>query len=205
MTAAERLRRTPPAVIAVGASAGALEALLELLPPLPERFQVPIVVVVHVPPDRGNGLPAVLARECRLEVVEAEDKMPLVAGRVVFAPPGYHLLLEAHGAVALSAEEAVQFSRPSIDVLFESAADAFGPRVLGILLSGANADGALGLALIARAGGLTWVQSPESARVSAMPRAALASGSHETMDPATMGAVLAAWSLDAAGPETTAV
>ena len=203
MTVAARLRRVSPAVIAVGASAGALEALRDLLPPLPREFPVPIVVVVHVPPDRESGLPAVLARECRVAVVEAEDKMPLAAGQVAFAPPDYHLLIEAHGALALSADAAIQFSRPSIDVLFESAADAFGPRVLGILLSGANSDGARGLAAIARAGGLTWVQSPASARVSTMPEAALASGSHEAMDPGSMGAVLAAWALDIPGAETT--
>lgn len=205
MTAAERLRRCRPAVIAVGASAGALEALRALLPPLPRGFPAPIVVVVHVPADRESGLPAVLARECRLAVVEAEDKMTLAAGQVTFAPPGYHLLVEAHGALALSAEPPVQFSRPSIDVLFESAADAFGPRALGILLSGANADGAHGLAAIARAGGLTWVQSPESAQVSIMPEAALASGTHEAMDPGSMGAVLAAWALETPDPETTDV
>ena len=203
MTAASRLRRTRPAVIAVGASAGALDALRGLLPPLPPAFPVPIVVVVHVPPDRESGLPAVVARECRLAVVEAEDKMALVPGQVVFAPPDYHLLIEAHGAVALSADPAIQFSRPSIDALFESAADAFGPRALGILLSGANDDGARGLAAIARAGGLTWVQSPESARVSTMPEAALAGGSHETMDPGSMGAVLAAWAHEAPDAETT--
>jgi two-component system chemotaxis response regulator CheB len=205
VTAAALLRARPPAVIAVGASAGALDALRDLLPRLPPAFPVPIVVVVHVPSDRESGLPAVLARECRVAVVEAEDKMPLVAGQVAFAPPDYHLLVEAHGALALSADPPVQFSRPSIDVLFESAAHAFGPRAFGILLSGANADGARGLALIARAGGLTWVQSPESARVSTMPEAALASGSHETMDAGSMGAVLAAWALETTGSETTEV
>ena len=205
MTAAARLRSAQPAVIAVGASAGALDALRDLLPRLPTNFPVPIVVVVHVPSDRESGLPAVLARECRVAVVEAEDKMPLVAGRVAFAPPDYHLLVEAHGALALSADPPVQFSRPSIDVLFESAAEAYGPRAFGILLSGANADGARGLARIAGAGGLTWVQSPENARVSTMPEAALASGSHETMDAGSMGAVLAAWALETTGSETTEV
>jgi two-component system chemotaxis response regulator CheB len=196
VTAVARLRRARPAVIAVGASAGALDALRDLLPPLPPDFPAPIVVVVHVPPARESGLPAVLARECRLEVVEAEDKMALAAGKVAFAPPDYHLLIEAHGGLALSADPPVQYSRPSIDVLFESAASAFGPRALGILLSGANADGAQGLAAIARAGGLTWVQAPETAQVSTMPEAALASWAHETMDPGSMGAVLAAWAGD---------
>jgi two-component system chemotaxis response regulator CheB len=191
--AAGDLRHNRPAVLAVGASAGALDALRDLLPPLPREFPVPIVVVVHVPPDRESGLPAVLARECRLAVVEAEDKMPLLAGQVAFAPPDYHLLIEAHGALALSADPPVQFSRPSIDVCFESAAAAFGPRAFGILLSGANADGARGLAAIARAGGLTWVQSPTSARVRTMPEAALATGNHRALEPATMAEILAAW------------
>jgi two-component system, chemotaxis family, protein-glutamate methylesterase/glutaminase len=193
MTANESLRLHQPSVIAIGASAGALDALLALLPPLPRTFPLPIVVAVHVPPDRESGLPPVLARECRVSVVEAEDKMPLLAGQVAFAPPDYHLLVEAHGALALSTEPPVQYSRPSIDVLFESVADGFGPRAFGILLSGANADGALGLAAIARAGGLSWVQSPWTARVRTMPDAALASGPHLTLDPDTMGAALAAW------------
>ena len=187
------LRRTAPRLVAVGASAGALEALLALVPPLPREFPVPIVVAVHVPPGRESGLPAVIGRQSAVVMVEAEDKMPLEPGHVYFAPPDYHLLVERHGALALSTDALVHYSRPSIDVLFDSVASAMGARSLGILLSGANADGAAGLAAIGAAGGLTWVQSPTSARVSTMPEAALATGDHQTLEAATMGTLLAAW------------
>jgi two-component system, chemotaxis family, protein-glutamate methylesterase/glutaminase len=187
------LRRAAPRLVAIGASAGALEALLALVPPLPRTFPVPVVVAVHVPPDRDSGLPMVIARQSAVAIVEAEDKMPLLPGHVYFAPPDYHLLVERHGALALSTDALVQYSRPSIDVLFESVAAAMGARSVGILLSGANADGAAGLAAIGAAGGLTWVQSPASARISTMPEAALATGDHQTLDPATMGTLLAAW------------
>lgn len=190
---AEEVRGRSPALIAVGASSGALEALMALLPPLPASFPSPLVVVVHVPADRPNGLPAVLAASCALAVREGEDKMPLEPGCVYFAPPGYHLLVERHGALALSVEPPVLFSRPSIDVLFDSVARAYGQRALGILLSGANADGAAGLAEMQRRGALTWVQSPESARVPVMPEAALRLASHRALDPAAMGQALAAW------------
>ena len=190
---AVELRDTAPRIVAVGASSGALEALMARLPPLPASFPCPVAVVVHVPSDRPNGLPPVLAPLCAVRVCEAEDKMPLEGGCVYFAPPGYHLLVERHGAAALSAEPPVQFSRPSIDVLFESVAQAFGDRALGVLLSGANADGAAGLAAIRAAGGLTWVQSPGSARVSTMPEAALALGPHRVLEPAAMGRALAGW------------
>jgi two-component system chemotaxis response regulator CheB len=189
----DELRRAAPRIVAIGASAGALEALLALVPPLPREFPVPIVVAVHVPPDRDSGLPAVIARQSAVALVEAEDKMPLLAGHVYFAPPDYHLLVERHGALALSTDALVHFSRPSIDVLFESVAASIGARSLGILLSGANADGAAGLAAIAASGGLTWVQTPASARVSTMPEAALAMGDHQTLDAATMGTLLAEW------------
>lgn len=190
----QALEDSAPALVAIGASSGALEALTALLPALPRSFPSPVVVVVHVPADRPNGLPAVLAARCQVRLREAEDKMPLEPGTVYFAPPDYHLLVERHGALALSAEPPVQYSRPSIDVLFESVAEAAGARALGILLSGANSDGAAGLASIRRRGGLTWVQSPASAAVAAMPEAALALASHEAAEPRDMGSALAEWS-----------
>jgi two-component system chemotaxis response regulator CheB len=190
----QALEESAPALVAIGASSGGLEALMALLPALPGSFPSPVVVVVHVPADRPNGLPAVLADRCQVRVREAEDKMPLEPGTVYFAPPDYHLLVERHGALALSAEPPVQYSRPSIDVLFESVAEAAGARALGILLSGANSDGAAGLASIRRRGGLTWVQSPASATVAAMPEAALALASHEAAEPRDMGSALAEWS-----------
>ena len=191
--ALDELRRQPPAIIAVGASAGAVEALTALLPPLPASLPAPVVVTVHVPDTRTSGLASLLSPHCRLAMYEAEDKMPLAAGAVYFAPPGYHLLVERDGTAALSVDPPEHFSRPSIDVLFESVALAYGSRALGILLSGANEDGAAGMACIRRLGGLTWVQTPESASVPAMPEAALALAPHRVLTPPAMAEALAAW------------
>lgn len=189
----DTLRLHPPSVIVIGASAGAVDALMQLLPPLPADLPVPVVVVVHVPADRRNALPQLFAQTSALTMCEAEDKMTLQPATVYFAPPDYHLLIEHDGTLALSVDEAVHYSRPSIDVLFESAAESRGDRVLGILLSGASRDGALGLASIREAGGHTWVQSPETAQVAVMPRAALELAPHVTLDPASMGRILADW------------
>lgn len=189
----EELRGHSPAIVAIGASAGGLEALTALLPPLPASLRVPVVVVVHVAPDRTSALTTLFADQCQLDVQEAEDKQPLGTGAVYFAPPGYHLLIERHGAAALSIDPPEHFSRPSIDVLFESVADAFGARALGILLSGGNEDGATGLATIRRRGGVTWVQTPGSAMVPVMPQAALALAPHRALTPAAMAEAIAAW------------
>lgn len=190
---ARALEAHPPALIAIGASAGAVDALVRLLPLLPLRLAAPILLVVHLPPARENPLTAVLAAHCALPVEEADDKMPARTGSIYVAPSDYHLLIEPAGHMALSSDEPVNFSRPSIDVLFESAAYAYDRRVLGILLSGASADGAAGLALIRARGGLTWVQTPASASVAVMPEAALALAPHPVLDPEDMGRALAAW------------
>jgi two-component system chemotaxis response regulator CheB len=191
--AVETLAAHCPRFIGVGASAGGVEAVGQLLRELPAAFRAPIAVVVHVPADRDSALPAMFARRCALRVEEAEDKVIAVPGTVYFAPPDYHVLVERDGRLALSNEAPVHYSRPSIDVLFESVAHAFGARALGILLSGANADGAEGLARIRSLGGITWVQAPASARVPTMPEAALALAAHPVLDPAQMGRALAAW------------
>lgn len=162
-----------PEAVVIGASAGALEALSVILPTLPAGFRLPIMVVVHIPPDKRSVLAQLFAAKCALKVVEAEDKMPLEAGTIYFAPPDYHLLVEADKSLALSADEPVLFSRPSIDVLFETAADAYGPGLIGIVLTGANEDGAAGLKTIADAGGATIVQDPDTAFQDAMPEAAI--------------------------------
>lgn len=163
-----------PAAVVVGASAGAVQALLTLLPALPPDFPIPVLVVVHVPADRANVLVSLMQTKCRIMVKEAEDKEPAQGGAVYFAPSDYHLLVEANGELALSSDETVNYSRPSIDVLFESAADAYGPELTGIILTGANHDGAKGLKAIADAGGLALVEDPAGAYASAMPEAALA-------------------------------
>jgi len=160
--------------VVIGGSSGALEALATVLPALPATSAVPIVIVVHLPPDRPSHLAAVLGARTTLRVREAEDKEPLAPGAIYVGPPNYHLLIERGGTFALSADDLLHFSRPSIDVLFESAADAYGPRLAGVILSGANADGADGLATIRRAGGVTIAQSPQAALSRAMPEAAIA-------------------------------
>lgn len=162
-----------PAAVMIGASAGAVEALSVVLPALPESFPRPVIIVVHVPPDRRSVLAEVFDAKCRLRVIEAEDKEPILPGTALFAPPDYHLLIERDGTVALSNEALVFFSRPSIDVAFESAADAWGAAVIAIILSGANQDGARGLRAIADAGGTVLVQDPAGATARAMPEAAI--------------------------------
>ena len=160
-------------VVVMGASWGGLRAFEHILGELPEDFDTPIVVAQHRDDDADEALlTRLLNRHTGLCVADAEDKAPLQAGTVLLSPPGYHLLV-GDGHVELSVDEPVQFSRPSIDVLFESAADAYGPRTIGVLLTGANADGAAGLAAIAQRGGLTIVQDPETAERPEMPRAAL--------------------------------
>lgn len=188
-----RLRARAPTLVAIGASAGAVEALGGLLPAIPASFPAALVIVVHLPAGRRSRLAEILGGLCALRACEAEDKARIEPGTIYVAPSDYHLLVERDATLSLSIDEPVHFSRPSIDVLFESAARACGPHVLGILLSGASADGAEGLAAIAARGGLTWVQTPASARVSTMPEAALARASHATLEPAEMGRALADW------------
>jgi len=187
------LHRCRPELIAIGASAGAIEALGALLPPLPAGLPVPLVIVVHLPPDRPNALAAYFATVTTLPVVEVNDKDVLTPGCVHIAPPDYHLLVERGLIAALSSDAPVLHSRPSIDVLFESIADACGARVLGILLSGANADGAQGLARMRARGAATWVQRPETAAIATMPLAALELAPHLTFAPDVMGRGLAQW------------
>lgn len=159
--------------VVIGASAGGVQALSCILPSLPTDFPSPVLVVIHVPPRKDNALVELFANKCAIAVKEAEDKEPLSGGTVYFAPPDYHLLVETESSLALSSDETVNHSRPAIDVLFETAADAFGPRLTGIILTGANNDGAAGLKAVGRAGGLAIVQDPALAEVPAMPAAAL--------------------------------
>jgi len=165
----------PPdcAAVVIGGSAGALDVLRKILQHLPVTLDVPVIVVIHLSARPPDGLPELLGRDCAVPVKQAEDKEPLLAGMVYVAPAGYHLLIESHRALALSIDPPVHFSRPSIDVLFESARDTYGGRLLAILLSGASIDGAAGMHEIHAAGGTTIVQSPASAEAIAMPAAAL--------------------------------
>lgn len=164
---------TPIKAVVIGASAGAVQALMAILPALPASFGLPVLVVVHVPPDRDNVLVPLLQAKCRMLVKEAEDKEPVSASVIYFAPSDYHLLVERDQTLALSTDEAVNYSRPSIDVLFETAAEAYGPALAGFILTGANHDGAAGLRAVFDAGGLVVVEDPASAYASPMPIAAL--------------------------------
>jgi two-component system chemotaxis response regulator CheB len=161
-------------VVVIGASWGGLRALERILGGLPADFPTPIVVAQHRDDDADDALlQNLLNRHTAMRVIDADDKAELVPGTVLLSPPGYHVLVTA-GYVDLTVDEPVQFARPSIDVLFESAAEEYGSGTLGVLLTGANSDGAAGLAEIARRGGYTVVQDPESAERPEMPRAALA-------------------------------
>ena len=162
-------------LVAVGTSLGGLNALTALLRDLPASFPVPIVVVQHrtVSQD-GGGLTELLQDHARLKVVEAEDKMVLQSGTVYIAPADYHLLIEEAGILALSTDGPVRSARPSIDVLFETASDAYGPALLGVLLTGASADGAEGLATVKARGGRAIVEDPSTAECRTMPAAGLA-------------------------------
>ena len=170
-------------LVVVGCSWGGLAALGRLLDHLPEDVDLPIVVAQHRGPDSLRGvLEATLRRRRPRPVVEVEDKDPIAPGRVYLAPPDYHLLVEP-GSFALSVDEHVQYARPSIDVLFESAADAYGARVIGVVLTGANADGAAGLARIAERGGAAIVQDPSRSLRRAMPDAAIAATTADAVLP----------------------
>ena len=172
MTAAETLRGRIEAVV-IGASAGGVEALGLILPALPTTFRPSVLIVLHLPRERPSLLVEIYEKRCALPIREADDKEPIEPGTVYFAPPDYHMLVERNRQIALSTEEPVHFSRPSVDVLFESAADVYGKRLLGIILTGANEDGAAGLHAIHRAGGITVVQQPDSAKVPLMVVSAL--------------------------------
>jgi two-component system chemotaxis response regulator CheB len=159
-------------LVVIGGSAGALEPLLAIVSALPATHTAPIAVVVHLTPTQPSLVPALLAGVSSRKVREPEDKEPLAPNTIFVAPPNYHMLVERNRTIALSVDAPIHFSRPSIDVLFESAAHAFGDGVIGVLLSGANHDGAAGLRRIADAGGIAVVQSISSAAYPAMPATA---------------------------------
>jgi two-component system, chemotaxis family, protein-glutamate methylesterase/glutaminase len=160
------------AIIVIGTSRGGLRVMQQILGALPPQFPLPIVLVQHREPGSDDTLLGLLQTASALPVVEILDKQIIRPGHVYLAPADYHTLVE-DDHFALSADEPVNYSRPSIDVLFESASDAYGERVVGVVLTGANNDGARGLALIKARGGLAVVQDPETSEAPAMPKAAL--------------------------------
>jgi len=159
--------------VVIGASAGGFEALLAVLGRLPASYPMPLVAVLHLPENHESRLAELFGYRLSLQVREARDKETLAPGILYFAPAGYHLSIETDRSFSLSCEERVSYARPSIDVLFASAADAYGKSLAAVLLTGANYDGANGLAGIRIAGGLTIVQDPASAEVATMPEAAI--------------------------------
>ena len=159
--------------VIIGGSAGGLEAMLRIFSDLPAGYRLPLIALLHLPDNSGSRLAEVFAARLAIPVEEAFDKARIVPGTLYVAPGGYHLLVEQDFSLALSCEAPVHYSRPSIDVLMESAADAWGERLAGILLTGANDDGAEGLARIGQQGGLTVVQDPAEAAIPTMPRAAI--------------------------------
>jgi two-component system chemotaxis response regulator CheB len=162
--------------IVIGASAGGLYVMTRILQDLPAGFPVPVIVVQHRSKDERSLLEEVLQQKCEVRIKQADEKESLEKGIVYFAPPDYHLLIEGDRTFSLSFDAPVNYSRPSIDVLFESAADVFKERLLGIILTGANSDGARGIRKISMQGGTTIAQSPDTADYADMPKAAINTG-----------------------------
>jgi len=168
--------------IVIGVSAGGLKALTAILPCLSPKMTQPVIIVQHMSPDSDDFLVQHFDKQCRLRVKEAEDKMPVEKGTIYFAPANYHLLVEEDRRFALSTAERVQYSRPAIDVLFETAAEVFRERLTGVILTGANSDGTQGIQTIRRLKGFAIVQSPHTAEADAMPRSAIAAGADAIVD-----------------------
>ncbi len=159
--------------IVIGTSAGGMVALTKLLAPLPEDFSLPIIIVQHVHPTQDGFMVDNLNSKCSLTVKEANGSEVIHPNHIYLAPPNYHLLLERDKTFSLSIDEKVNYSRPSINVLFESAVDVYSSGLVGILLTGANEDGAMGLKMIKENSGLAIVQDPDTAEYPFMPRAAI--------------------------------
>ncbi len=170
---AQALRGRQLEAVAIGGSAGAVNALLQILPGLPPHIALPVIVVLHVQSGRQSQLAEVFQRQLAMPVREAGDKDTIVPGTLYFAPSDYHLSVETDGSFSLSCEPPVNFARPAIDLMMVSAADAYGAGLLGILLTGANHDGAAGMAAIGAAGGMTVVQDPRDAMAATMPEEAI--------------------------------
>jgi two-component system, chemotaxis family, protein-glutamate methylesterase/glutaminase len=162
--------------IVMGASAGGLLALSGILETLPADFPLPVIIVQHRLKSERALLEEVLQSKCRIRIREADEKETPAEGTVYLAPPGYHLLVEKNRSLSLSCEPPLHFSRPSIDILFETASEAYGKKLIGIILTGANNDGAAGMQSIRKHGGMTIAQNPASAQFPVMPQAAIAAG-----------------------------
>lgn len=163
-------------VVVIGASAGGLDALSIILGYLPKTVLFPVIIAQHVHPEQGGGLVELLSTQYNLKFSEPDDKDPVRPGVVYLTPPNYHLLVNPDETFSLSVDEKVNYSRPSIDVLFESAAHVWGIHLAGILLTGASSDGANGINEINAHGGLTIAQDPATALHPIMPQSAIDTG-----------------------------
>jgi len=159
--------------IVIGTSAGGLNVLKSLLPALPANFNLPLIIVQHVGANSDSSWIAILNSTCKLNLREAEEKEPIEKGNVYIAPPNYHLLIEKDLTLSFSMEPKINFARPAIDVLFESAAEAYKDKLIGIILTGSNSDGTAGMKKIKEHGGLTIIQDPESAESPYVPSSVL--------------------------------
>jgi two-component system chemotaxis response regulator CheB len=172
--AEDKLINSSQKTILIGGSAGSLSMVLRIVPLLRKSMNVSVLIVMHrMPSTEDNVLQEVLASRTSFEVREVDDKDQLQPGIIYIAPPDYHVLLEKDGTLTLDDSEKVNFSRPSIDVTFESAAEVFGPSLICVLLSGANADGVSGLVKVKEKGGCVVIQDPASADFAFMPQKAL--------------------------------
>jgi len=179
-------------VVAIGASAGGVNALMSIVQALPAGFAPAVLVVMHVSPERPSSLAGLLNEHCALPVAEALDKQPIEAGTVTLAPAGYHMLVEPDRCISLSFDEPVLFSRPAIDPTFESASLTYRERLLAVLLTGASADGTAGAASVRAHGGTLWIEDPSTAHVATMPRSALrAAGADAVVPLGQIGPMLA--------------
>ena len=175
-------RRVQPELIVIGSSLGGMQALETILCSLPEDFPTPVAIAQHRHKKSNSRLPDFYRRSCKVKTTDADDKQWIEPSTVYFAPADYHLLVEK-GEFSLSVDEQVHYARPSIDVLFESAADAYGAALIGVILTGANDDGASGVKRIKKQGGYVIAQDPKTAEAPAMPSAAIATGAVDQILP----------------------
>jgi two-component system chemotaxis response regulator CheB len=169
----------PCKVLLIGGSAGSLQVLFSLIPAIKPNFTFAVIIILHRRSSADSALSELLSTKTSAPTLEAEDKDPILPGRFYLAPADYHLLIEKNGTFSLDYSEKINFSRPSIDVTFESAAEIYGPSLVAMLLSGANEDGTKGLLTIKSMGGKTVAQNPETAQMPFMPQHAI---SHNAAD-----------------------
>jgi len=163
----------PYEAIVIGVSSGGMNVMKVIFPLLPKDFSIPIIIVQHISPRSEGHWITLLNDKCKLEIKEADEKERVEGGKIYIAPPNYHLLIEKNKTFSLTVDERVNFARPSIDVMFESAAEAYKDKLIGVVLTGSNSDGSMGLKRIKECGGLTIVQHPETAESPFMPASAI--------------------------------